>query len=312
MIYAGIDVGGTAIKAALVDESGALLCKTSVPSGASRPYTMLVSDMVDAVASLAVQQGISMSDIAGAGIGIPGVSQNGIAIVHNLYWFDVPLAEEFKKNADIPVVIDNDATAAALYEYRLGALAGSRVGVLITLGTGVGGGIIIDGKPFSGAHGLGSEIGHIAIVPGGLQCTCGNKGCLEVYGSAGALVRLGRRCVIDRPESMLHHVTNGDYFKVTPQLIFETAKNGDYVADSIVDEYVYYLSMGVCTIENFIDPDVIAFGGGISGAGDYLLQKLIKASTGLGIFEKKQYADIRLAKAGNDAGVIGAALLAMV
>ncbi len=312
MIYAGIDVGGTTIKAALVDETGALLCKTSVPSGASRPYTMLVKDMTDAVASLASQQGITMNDIAGAGIGIPGVSQNGVAIVHNLYWFDVSLAEEFKKNADIPVVIDNDATAAALYEYRLGALAGSRVGVLITLGTGVGGGIIIDGRPFSGAHGLGSEIGHITMVPGGLQCTCGNKGCLEVYGSAGALVRLGRRCVIDRPESMLHHLTGGDHLKVTPQLIFDTAKNGDYVADSIVDEYVYYLSMGVCTIENFIDPDVIAFGGGISGAGDYLLQKLIKASSGLGIFENKRYADIRLAKAGNDAGVIGAALLAMV
>lgn len=312
MIYAGIDVGGTNIKAALVDENRELLCKTSVPTGVGRPYPMLVKDMAEAVVSLTAQQGIKISDLAGAGIGIPGVAHNGVAIVHNLYWFDIPLAEEFKKHADIPVVIDNDATAAALYEYHLGAMADCSVGVLITLGTGVGGGIIIDGKPFSGAHGLGSEIGHIAIVPGGLQCTCGNKGCLEVYGSAGALVRLGRRCVIDRPESMLHHVTNGDYMKVTPQLIFDTAKNGDYVAESIVDEYVYYLSMGVCTIENFVDPDVIAFGGGISGAGDYLLQKLVKASRGLGIFENKQYADIKLAKAGNDAGVIGAALLAMV
>jgi|AGTN01.2.fsa_nt_gi Transcriptional regulator/sugar kinase len=312
MTYAGIDIGGSAVKAALVDEKGALLCKTSFPTGVGRPYRDIIRDIADAVASLASQQGVSMKDIAGAGIGLPGVASNGLVILHNLYWFDVPVAEEFNKHIDIPVTIDNDATAAALYEYRLGALAGCSVGVLLTLGTGVGGGIIIGGKPFSGAHGLGSELGHLAVVPHGLQCTCGNKGCLEVYGSAGAFVRLGRRCVIERPESMLHHVTGGDYMKVTPQLIFETAKGGDYVAEAIIDEYVSYLAMGVCTIENFIDPDVIAFGGGISGAGDYLLQKLIRASEGLGIFENKQYAEIRLAKAGNDAGVIGAALLAMV
>ena len=312
MIYAGIDVGGTTIKAGLVNEQGTLLRKLSVPTGVGRLYEELIRDMADAVKSLAGQQDIRAEDIAGVGIGIPGVSQEGLAIVHNLYWFDVPLADEFKANLNVPVVIDNDATAAALYEYRLGAMAGCRVGVLFTLGTGVGGGIIIGGKPFSGAHGLGSELGHMAIVPGGIQCTCGNRGCLEVYTSAGALVRLGRRCVIDRPESMLHHVTDGDYMKVTPQLIFDTAKSGDYVAESIVDEYVGYLAMGICTIENAFDPDVIAFGGGISGAGDYLLDKLKKASEGLGIFEGKRYADLRLAQAGNDAGIIGAALLAMV
>jgi glucokinase len=312
MIYAGIDVGGTFIKAALVDEYGKLLCKNKIPTGVGRSYQELVRDMSDAILALAAQEGVGICDITGAGIGIPGVSQQGVAIVHNLYWFGVPLAEEFKKHIDIPVAIDNDATAAALYEYRYGAMAGCSVGVLVTLGTGVGGGIIIGGKPFSGAHGLGSELGHLAIVPHGLQCTCGNKGCLEVYASAGALVRLGRRCVIERPESMLHHVTNGDHMKVTPQLVFEVARSGDYVAESIVNEYVYYLSMGVCTIENFIDPDVIAFGGGISGEGDYLLQKLIKASEGLGVFENKKYADLKIAQAGNDAGVIGAALLAMV
>lgn len=312
MVYAGIDVGGSSIKAALVDDSGALICKTKIPTGVGRPYQEIIRDMAGTIVTLAAQEGISLHTVAGAGIGIPGVSQEGLAIVHNLYWLDVPLAAEFKKHVNIPVVIDNDATAAALYEYRFGALSGCRVGVLLTLGTGVGGGIIIGGKPFSGAHGLGSEIGHISIVPHGLQCTCGNRGCLEVYTSAGALVRMGRRCVIDRPESMLHHVTGGDFQKVNPQLIFEVARKGDYVAESIIGEYVDYLAMGICTIENFIDPDVIAFGGGISGEGDYLRDKLIKASAGMGIFENKQYADIRIAKAGNDAGVIGAALLAMV
>ncbi len=312
MIYAGIDVGGTFIKAGLTDESGALLCKTRIPSGVGRPYEQIIRDMSDAMNSLAAQQGIRADEIAGVGVGIPGVAQDGLVIVHNLYWFDVPLAAEFKKHSGVPMTIDNDATAAALYEHRFGALADCSVGILLTLGTGVGGGIIIGGKPFSGAHGLGGELGHIIIAPHGVQCTCGGKGCLEAYTSAGALVRMGRRCVIDRPEGMLHHRTEGDYLKVTPQLIFEVAREGDYLANAIIDEYVYYLSLGIATLENSFDPDVIAIGGGISGGGDLLLDKLKKASEGLGIFENKQYAELKIAHAGNDAGVIGAALLAMV
>jgi glucokinase len=267
--------------------------------------------MAYAVSDLAKEHGISTDEIESVGIGIPGVSlKDGTVIVHNTYWFNVPLRDEFQKHLDIPVVIDNDASVAAVYEYHLGVLAGCRVGVLITLGTGVGGGVIINGKVFNGAHGLGTEIGHMAVVPGGLQCTCGNKGCLEAYTSVGALIRAGRRCVIDRPESMLHHITGGDYMKVTSEMIIESAKQGDYVALSIVDEYVQHLSMGMCTLINILDPDIIAIGGGLSGAGDFLLEKIIKASEGKGIFENQKYADIKLAKSGNDAGLIGAAMLA--
>lgn len=310
MYLAGIDLGGTYIKAGLVGEDLSIACKTSVPTGAGRKYSEIIKDMAGAVSDLAEKHGIGIGEIAGVGIGIPGVSNNSLATVHNLYWLDVPLKAEFKKHLPIRVAIDNDATAAAVYEYHLGALAGAKVGVLITLGTGVGGGVIINGKPFSGAHGLGAEIGHMAIVPGGLQCTCGNRGCLEVYTNVPALIALGRRCVLERPQSMLHHLTGGDYLKVTSEMIVECAEQGDYVALSIVDEYVGYLSMGVCNILNVLDPDVIAIGGGLSGAGDFLLDKIIKASEGKGIFENQKYADIKLAKSGNDAGLIGAAMLA--
>lgn len=310
MYLAGIDLGGTYIKAGLIREDLSIACKTSIPTKAGRTYQEVIKDMAGAVSGLAKEHGINPEEIGGVGIGIPGVSKNGVVIVHNLYWFDVPLEDEFKKHLNIPVVIDNDATVAAVYEYHLGALAGTKVGVLITLGTGVGGGVIINGKPFSGAHGLGTEIGHMAIVPDGLQCTCGNRGCLEVYTTVPALVRLGRRCVLDRPESMLHHITGGDYLKVTSEKIIDCAKQGDYVALSIMDEYVKYLSMGICNILNVLDPDIIAIGGGLSGAGDFLLDKIIKASEGRGIFENQKYADIKLAKSGNDAGLIGAAMLA--
>lgn len=310
MYLAGIDLGGTYIKAGLVGEDLSIACKTSIPTMAGRKYPEVIKDMADVVANLAKDNGIKTSEIEGVGIGIPGVSKEGVVIVHNLYWLDVPLKEEFNKHLDIPVFIDNDATTAAVYEYHLGSLAGAKVGVLLTLGTGVGGGVIINGKPFSGAHGLGTELGHMAIVPDGVQCTCGNKGCLEAYASVGALIRLGRRCVIERPESMLYHITNGDYLKVTSELIIDSAKKGDYVALSIVDEYVSYLAMGICNILNVLDPDTIAIGGGLSGAGDFLLEKIIKASEGKGIFENQKYADIKLAKSGNDAGLIGAAMLA--
>jgi len=311
MYLAGIDLGGTYIKAGLVGEDLSIVCKTSVPTNPGRGYETVIKDMADTVSNLAKEHGIRTEEIESVGIGIPGVSlKDGTVIVHNLYWLNVPLRDEFRKHLDIPVIIDNDASVAAVYEYHLGALAGCHVGVLITLGTGVGGGVVLDGKVFNGAHGLGTEIGHMAVIPGGLQCTCGNKGCLEVYTSAPALIRAGRRCVIDRPESMLHHITGGDYMKVTAEMIIDSAKQGDYVALSIVDEYVQYLSMGVCTLINVLDPDVIAIGGGLSGAGDFLLEKIIKASEGKGIFENQKYADIKLAKSGNDAGLIGAAMLA--
>ncbi|NLT97790.1 MAG: ROK family protein [Christensenellaceae bacterium] len=311
MYLAGIDLGGTAIKAGLVDENLKLVCKTSVPTGVGRPYQEIVFAMAQAVLSAAREKGISPDEIASVGIGIPGVAPKGIAIAINMYWHGIPLEAEMRKHLDVPVYIDNDATVAAVYEYHLGALAGCSVGVLLTLGTGIGGGIVINGKPFSGAHGLGSELGHMPIVHNGIQCTCGNKGCLEVYASASALIAMGRRCVIEQPKSMLHHLTGGDYLKVTPKMIFDCAKEGDRIALSIVEEYVDKLKLGICAIENALDPDVIAIGGGISGAGEFLLDRIIRASEGVGIFNGQKYADIRLAVSGNDAGVIGAAMLGL-
>lgn len=309
MYLAGIDLGGTGIKAGIVDENLSLVCKTSMPTGVERGYVQVINDMAGAIISLAGKNGIPIGQIASIGIGIPGFARKGIATAVNLYWIDVPLEAEMKKHIDVPVFADNDATVAAVYEYHLGALKGSDVGVLLTLGTGLGSGIIINGKPFSGAHGMGGELGHIEIVPDGVPCTCGNKGCLETYTTATALIRQGRRCVIERPESRLHHVTEGDLHKVTAKLVLDCAKEGDHIALAIVDEYVKYLAMGIGTIENMLDPDIIALGGGVSGAGDFLLQRVIKASEHKGVFTGQRYADIKLAVSGNDAGIIGAAML---
>ncbi len=312
MYYAGIDVGGSFIKTGLVDENLKLICKTSIPTMVGRSEREIIKDMADSVTSLAADSSIDASKISGVGIGLPGVSKNGVVVaLHNLYWSNVDLANIFREFLDVPVFIDNDANVAAIYEYRLGVLAGCKVGVLLTLGTGVGGGIVIDGKPFSGGHGLGGELGHLSIVPGGRQCTCGNKGCLEVYASATAVLREGRRCVLERPDSVICIEADNDYRNVTSKMVFDCAANGDYIAEAIVDEYVSYLVMGLTSIMNSLDPEVIALGGGVSNAGDYLLKKVAAAAEGKGVFEGQQYAQIKIAKSGNDAGLIGAAMLAI-
>ena len=312
MYYAGIDVGGSFLKIGLVDENLKLICKTSIPTLVGRSDREIIKDMADNVTGLAKQNGIDPAEIAGVGIGIPGVAKNGVVVaLHNLYWTNVSLADIFREFFDVPVLIDNDANVAAIYEYRLGALCGCKVGVLLTLGTGVGGGIIINGKPFSGGHGLGGELGHLAIVPYGRQCTCGNKGCLEVYASATAVKREGRRCVIDMPNSLICIEAGDDYRNVTSKMVFDCAEKGDCIAEAIVDEYVDYLVMGITSIMNSLDPEIIALGGGVSAAGDYLLKKVAAAAEGKGVFEGQHYAEIKIAKSGNDAGLIGAAMLAI-
>jgi len=311
MVLAGIDLGGTNIKAALVDGNLKLIAKSSIPTNAGRDARQIIADMAGQVISLADKAGLSRADISGVGIGIPGVAKDGNVIaLHNLHWHNVALLRIFKEFLDVPVFIDNDGTVAAVYEYHLGVLAGCNVGVLLTLGTGIGGGIIIDGKPFSGAHGLGSELGHMTLIKDGLQCTCGNKGCFEVYASATALVRYGRQIVIERPESLLHHAAGGDYRSVTAKMVMDSAKDGDIIALRVIDDYSDCLATGIASIMNSLDPEVIALGGGVSAAGDFLLNKVIAAMDGKGVFAGQKYADIRIAKSGNDAGLIGAAMLA--
>jgi len=311
MYFAGVDLGGMGIKTGIIDESLTLCCKTSLPTNPHRGFDKIIADMAESITMLAQGNGIAINQIAGIGIGIPGFAHNGLATAVNLHWLDVPLEAQLKARVNAPVYVDNDATAAAVYEYRLGALAGSRVGVLLTLGTGVGSGIIIDGKPFSGAHGMGGELGHIEIVPDGIPCVCNNRGCLEAYSSASALIRRARMIIMERPESMLYHQTNGDPNNATAKLVFDCAKQGDFLSCAIIDEYVKYLAMGIGSIENILDPDIIAIGGGVAAAGDFLLDKIKIACEGKGVFYGKKYSDIRLAAGGNDAGIAGAAMLSL-
>jgi glucokinase len=208
-----------------------------------------------------------------------------------------------------PLYIENDATVAGLAESVAGVTKGCDTSVFLTLGTGVGGGIIIGGKAYSGPHHIASELGHMIVEVDGDQCTCGNKGCFERYTSGGALIRGANAILTGHPESMLYKETGGDPAKMTAKIVLDSAKAGDEQAKIIFDRYIKYMAAGIVTIINFIDPEVIALGGGVSRAGDFLIKPLRETVSKMVFYKEVGYARIELSTMGNDAGIIGAAML---
>ena len=312
MLYIGIDLGGTGIKAGVVDEQGNILIKDSCPTGAERGYEAVIHDMATLALDIVKKGGYSMADVKAIGVGLPGVMDQRtgrVPFCTNLSWHDVPLVEEMAKYTDVPVFADNDATVAGLAESVKGVSAGTQNSVFVTLGTGVGGGVIINGKVFSGSHGVATEIGHMVTVDNGLQCTCGKRGCWERYASATALVNEGRMLCALKPASPLMHKVNGDIRKINAKHVIDLAKAGDPDCAAIFDRYAYHLCVGLVNLINLYDPEVIALGGGVSHAGEFLLDAVRAKLPEMIFYKDMPYARVELAKLTNDAGIIGAAML---
>jgi len=312
MYYIGLDVGGTTFKAGVVNEKGEILVKNAYPTGVERPYQEIIADMAKLCRQVTAEAGLELKDIAAIGVGVPGMFSNRTGMIPfctNLGWHDVPFVAEMKKHLDIPVYGDNDATVAGLAESVAGASAGVDSSVILTLGTGVGGGIVINGRPYSGAHGCGSEIGHMIIKMDGEMCTCGNEGCFERYASATAIIREAKKAVVNCPESAIMEKCGGDVEKINAKIVIDAAREGDKTAKAVFDGYVRALAHGIVSIINMIDPEVILLGGGVAHAGDFLLDAVREAVKPLVIFKTMPYARIELARLGNDAGIIGAAML---
>ena len=312
MVYIGVDLGGTGIKAGVVDESGKILAKVSCPTGVERGYGPVICDMA-ALCKKAVEEAhLTMDDVHSIGIGIPGICDpktNRVPFCTNLGWHDVPLIEEMHKYIDKPVHVDNDATVAGLAESVAGVSAGVKNSVFVTLGTGVGGGIILNGKPFIGDHGVASEIGHMIVVAGGELCTCGNRGCWERYASATAIIREGRKFAEAHPDCRIAKAVDGDLSRIEARTVIDLAKAGDPDSLKLFNEYVDMLCAGLVNLINLYDPEVIVLGGGVSHAGEFLLNAVRERMPALVFYKGMPYAHIELAKLGNDAGIIGAAML---
>jgi len=312
MVYIGIDLGGTGIAVGIVDESGKILQKGSAPTLAMRPYQEIVRDMAKVSLDTLKQAGLTLEDVHSIGIGIPGIANTDTGVVvfcTNLSWHDVPLREEFQKYIDKPILIDNDATVAGYAESVAGISAGCQSSVFLTLGTGVGGGIVINGKPWSGFHNVGSEIGHITLEIDGEPCTCGNKGCLERYCSATAIIRMARQALLVHPESLMMTMCQNNLDHVNGKLVFDAAREGDETALKVFRRYVKYMAQAINTIVAFFDPEVIVLGGGISKAGNFLLDAVKAEVPQYLLFKTMPYARIEIASLGADAGIIGAAML---
>ena len=312
MLYIGIDVGGTGIKAGIVDEEGNILSKCSCPTDKDRGHEAVIHDMAQVSLKALEESGHSLEEVHSVGIGIPGIQDprtGRIPFCTNLAWHDVPLVELIQKEIDKPVFVNNDATVAGLAEAVAGVSKGTKNSVFVTLGTGTGGGVIIDGKVFTGPHGIATEIGHMVTVVGGEMCTCGHRGCWERYSSASAIIREGRRFAGANPESPLAKSVGGDLAKIEARTVIDLAKAGDPDCVKLFDEYCYHLAVGLANLINLYDPEVIALGGGVSKAGDFLLDKVRALMPELVFFRTMPYARIELARLGNDAGIIGAAML---
>lgn len=313
MYRIGIDLGGTKTAAALIDENNRIINKLSLPTEPDKGNDNVSQNIAALVFELCRQAGIKPADAERMGIAAPGAIDSDTGYIeraHNLKMEHYPLVDRVRELTGIADIrIENDANAAALGEAVAGAAKGTACSVMVTLGTGVGGGFIIDGKVFSGFNHIGGEFGHMVIEYNGRRCNCGRRGCWEAYSSATALVKRTKEAMEENPDSLMHDVAK-ELGKVNGKVSFIAARRGDKAAEAVVDEYVSYLCCGIVNVINMLQPEVLCLGGGISNEGDGLmipLQKKIDEEIfvrGIG-----RTTEIRIARLANDAGLIGAANL---
>ena len=314
MVYIGIDVGGTGIQMGVVDEKGQIIAKGAIVTRTDIPFEDQVKAMADCALETLEKSGHTLIELASIGIGIPGIADQKTGVVPfctNLGWKNVPLRETFQKYINKPIFIDNDATVAGLAESVAGVSANTDSSVFLTLGTGVGAGIVIRGKVWSGFHGVGSEVGHMIMEIDGEPCSCGNRGCLERYTSATAIIRMAREAVAKHPDSLIMSLCGGDPSLINAKMVFDAAREGDEQGLKVFRRYARYLGQAIATIVNFFDPEVIVLGGGVSKAGKFLLDAVREEAPKYCIYKSMPISRIELAELGPDAGIIGAAMLGL-
>ena len=307
--YIGIDLGGTNIKGALVNEQGEIVKQNTCPTHTEQGVEAVTENIANMIRDLA--EGVA---IDGVGVGCPGLvddKQGAVVYACNLGWVDYDVRTALKELTGYEVRLVNDANAAALAEVLVGAAKGAESAVVVTLGTGVGGGVVIGGKLLTGYTGAASELGHMTIVADGEPCACGRKGCFETYASATALIRMTREAMAKHPESAMHQIA-AEQGSVDGRTAFTAQQMGDMAGDEVVRTYVHYLSVGIANIVNIFFPEVVALSGGIANQGENLLVPL-REKVGqheYGAAYTSKHPRIVCCTLGNTAGMIGAAMFA--
>lgn len=310
----GVDLGGTNIKAGVVDADNRVVASHSVKTLAQRPWREVAADMAACVRTALEKAGVTLDACESVGIGCPGTvdARTGIVVYSNNFkdWENIPLGPELERLLGRRVRMSNDANCAALGEYVAGSAKGCGSMVMITLGTGVGGGVVFDGRVFEGGGPGGAELGHTLAVENGELCTCGRRGCLEAYCSATALIRDAKRAAAAHPESALNTLCGGNPDKMNGIIPFQAARAGDAAAKHVVDEYIRRLGEGIVNFVNIFRPEMVLISGGICGEKEYLtdpLNAFVRANAFAG--ERVPIPPVRTASLGNTAGIVGAANL---
>ena len=311
----GIDLGGTNIVAGVVDSDCNIIAKAECKTNVPRPEADVCDSMATVVKEAIKKAKLKMDDIDYIGIGVPGAVNPETRVIEtspNLFFKNWEIAKMMEERLHKYTKVENDANAAALGEFLAGSAKGSKNAIAITLGTGVGGGIIIDGKIYSGSNYAGAELGHMVIVKDGRECGCGRKGCWEAYASATALINMTKEAIRNEKAefSYMLHLADDDIDNVNGKTAFDAQQAGDNTGAEVVEKYIGYLATGLINIINIFQPDVLCIGGGIAGQGDNLLTPL------RAIIEKERFTKynekqtkVCIATLGNDAGIIGAACL---
>ena len=308
----GIDVGGTNLAAGAVDNNGQIVHSASTPALPENGYASMVDSMAALADELAawVKENAPEDPVTEIGCGIPGIiSRDGATVVNapNIFWKNEPLQKDLSDKTGLPVYLANDATVAGIAENRFGSTKGFDDAVMYTLGPGVGGCVIINGKIVNGAHGVASEIGHTLDGKNFYTCNCGKNGCLETYASATGLIKRAQRLISEGMQSSILDLAGGDPDKITAKMVLDAAKAGDEVGTECFEIMVDKLTNSFANVIDLIDPAVFTIGGGVANAGDFLLDALKDGMEGKITYPELVDPDIRLASLGNDAGIVGAA-----
>ncbi len=312
MIRVGIDIGGTGVKVGLIDNAGHVLRKTSMTTRLDIPFEEQVRGIFETTRELIGAHGLTFDDISCIGAGVPGIADEHtgeVVFCTNLNWHHVPFREVFRSLIDKPVYIDNDATVACLAESVAGISKGTSSSLFLTLGTGVGSGLIINGKIWRGAHGVAGEAGHAILEMDGVPCTCGNHGCLERYCSATAIIRMAREILPYHPESVIMEACEGNPDSINAKMVLDAAREQDPTATKVFRRYISCLSQAIASLCNFMDPEMVVLGGGVANAGRFLLDGVRSEYPRYMLYQDLPMPTIELAILGADAGIIGASML---
>lgn len=313
MNYLGIDLGGTNIVAAVVNEKYEIISEAKNPTLCPRPWKEILDDVAKTALEAAKMANLEMSDFSFVGIGSPGVIsvETGTVIAAvNLGFNNVPLTKYLSEKLEVPVILENDANAAAYGEFKAGKAKNTENFIAFTIGTGIGSGVVLDGKIYRGTNGIAGELGHSVIKLGGRQCSCGRKGCIDVYASATGLITTTKEAMEANKKSLMWQLSEGDIKKVTGITAFKAAKQNDKTALEVVNSYIEVLAAAITNIINTFQPDMITIAGGISKEGDYLLNPIKKLVEKESLKNStKPFPKIEIAELQDKAGVIGASLL---